>query len=292
MTAVAIVNHGLLHAVSAVDGPHLEPPAALSFPPFRLDFVEERLWKDGRELHLRRKPFAILRYLALHPRRLVTHSELTEGVWGKVATSESLLRTHVHRLRQSLAEPVIETVLGRGYRFVAKVTDLEGKARVNSDEGAPGRAHILTPHVTPRIDPGGAGPIEFARVGDTAREDATCRARAEADVAHATVRQLAELLAASSGNATVFVIVREPRDTARLSLSNMDDTRGLRDAISACPSYESLVTLWAGELVESEGQAIEEHLFQCESCAAKTQRLDKIVGAAREGSPIVRSVRH
>ena len=36
----------------------------LSFPPFRLDPDDERLWRDGREIRLRRKPFAILRYLA------------------------------------------------------------------------------------------------------------------------------------------------------------------------------------------------------------------------------------
>jgi len=48
----------------------------LSFPPFRLDVADERLWKDGTEIKLRRKPFAILKYLATHPRRLVTQEEL------------------------------------------------------------------------------------------------------------------------------------------------------------------------------------------------------------------------
>src|SRR5262245_36625407 len=41
--------------------------AVLSFPPFQLDPADERLWRDGRELRLRRKPFAILRYLAENP---------------------------------------------------------------------------------------------------------------------------------------------------------------------------------------------------------------------------------
>jgi hypothetical protein len=35
----------------------------LSFTPFRLDLASERLWKNGEELRLRRKPFAILRHL-------------------------------------------------------------------------------------------------------------------------------------------------------------------------------------------------------------------------------------
>src|SRR6202022_4338315 len=93
----------------------------LSFPPFQLDLGDERLWRDGKELRLRRKPFAILRHLVLHPHRLVTHDEVVEAVWGRVAMSESLLRTHVHDLRQVLGEGIIETVVGRGYRFVAEL---------------------------------------------------------------------------------------------------------------------------------------------------------------------------
>src|ERR1700738_4295822 len=68
----------------------------LSFPPFQLDLGDERLLRDGKELRLRRKPFAILRHLVLHPHRVVTHDEVVEAVWGRVAMSESLLRTHVH----------------------------------------------------------------------------------------------------------------------------------------------------------------------------------------------------
>src|SRR3954466_7000330 len=72
----------------------------LSFPPFRLDLRDERLWKDDKVLSLRRKPFAILKHLVERPQRLVTHNELVEAVWGKVVISESLLRTHVRDLRQ------------------------------------------------------------------------------------------------------------------------------------------------------------------------------------------------
>src|SRR5712671_6320972 len=93
----------------------------LSFSPFQLDVVDERLSKDGVELKLRRKPFAILKYLAMNPKRLVTQDELIEAVWGKVVMSESLLRTHVRDVRSVLGDDVIDTVTGRGYRFVAEV---------------------------------------------------------------------------------------------------------------------------------------------------------------------------
>jgi DNA-binding winged helix-turn-helix (wHTH) protein len=93
----------------------------LSFPPFRLDLESERLWKHDEELRLRRKPFAILRYLVQNPQRLVTHADIIQAVWGKIAMSESLLRTHVRDLRQVLGEGIVETVVGRGYRFVAEL---------------------------------------------------------------------------------------------------------------------------------------------------------------------------
>jgi DNA-binding winged helix-turn-helix (wHTH) protein len=98
------------------------PPADVRlFPPFRLDVRDERLWKGKEEQKLRRKPFAILRYLTQHPLRLVTQEELVGAVWGRVAMSESLLRTHVAELRRVLGEDIIETVVGRGYRFLREV---------------------------------------------------------------------------------------------------------------------------------------------------------------------------
>lgn len=93
----------------------------LSFATFRLDLDSERLWKHDREVHLRRKPFAILRFLVRNPGRLVTHAEVVDAVWGKVAMSEGLLRTHVFDLRSVLGEGVVETVVGRGYRFAAEI---------------------------------------------------------------------------------------------------------------------------------------------------------------------------
>jgi DNA-binding winged helix-turn-helix (wHTH) protein len=87
----------------------------------QLDLREERIFKEGRELRLRSKPFSILRYLAGHPHRLVSRDELVEAVWGRVAMSESVLRTHLWELRRILGANIIETVAGRGYRFVADV---------------------------------------------------------------------------------------------------------------------------------------------------------------------------
>lgn len=89
-----------------------------------MDLTDERIWKGTELVSLRRKPFAILRHLVTHPARLVTHEELLAAVWGGAVVSESALRSHLHELRRVLGDGVIETVVGRGYRFVATlVTD-------------------------------------------------------------------------------------------------------------------------------------------------------------------------
>jgi DNA-binding winged helix-turn-helix (wHTH) protein/tetratricopeptide (TPR) repeat protein len=98
------------------------PPDVRVFGAFRFDVRDERLFRGRTEVDLRRKPFVILRYLTAHPQRLVTQPELVEAVWGKnVVISESLLRTHVSDVRRALGEGLLETVVGRGYRFLLPV---------------------------------------------------------------------------------------------------------------------------------------------------------------------------
>jgi len=100
--------------------------SAIVFPPFRLDASNQQLWEGSRELPLRPKPFAVLNYLATHPRRLVTRSELVKAVWPDSHVGEGVLRGYIRDLRMVLGDDAeaprfIETVARRGYRFVAKV---------------------------------------------------------------------------------------------------------------------------------------------------------------------------
>ena len=44
----------------------------LFFSPFRLDLVNEQLWRGTQLLPVRPKTLAVLRYLVEHPGRLVT----------------------------------------------------------------------------------------------------------------------------------------------------------------------------------------------------------------------------
>jgi DNA-binding winged helix-turn-helix (wHTH) protein len=97
------------------------------FPPFRLDLLSEKLWRGMDVIPLRPKTFAILRYLAEHPERLVSKAELLQAIWGETHVSEEGLRDYIREIRKALSDSAesprfVETALGRGYRFIAPLT--------------------------------------------------------------------------------------------------------------------------------------------------------------------------
>lgn len=99
-------------------------PDLLLFPPFRLDALNERLWRESERVRLRPKAFAVLRYLVEHAGELVSRQELLRVVWPNTHVSEGVLRWYLHELREALGDEAeeprfIETVAGRGYRFLA-----------------------------------------------------------------------------------------------------------------------------------------------------------------------------
>lgn len=94
--------------------------------PIRLDTRDERLWRNGQEVRLGGKALALLRALMERPQTLVTKDELFDSVWPGLAVSESVLTTAVKEIRQAIGDDarrpqIIQTVYGRGYRFLPDV---------------------------------------------------------------------------------------------------------------------------------------------------------------------------
>ncbi len=121
------------------------------FPPFRLDSKNEQLWCENKEVRLRRKTFAVLRHLAEHPGELVTKAALLDAIWPDVSVSDSMPAHSVRELRKVLGDTAhtprfIETVQGRGYRFIADVK-LEPVQR-STPLAAPQPSFAAQPHQT------------------------------------------------------------------------------------------------------------------------------------------------
>jgi DNA-binding winged helix-turn-helix (wHTH) protein/predicted ATPase len=115
----------------------------LLFEPFRLDLADERLWCGEDAIRLTNKAFAVLRTLVEHPGQLVTKDALLDTVWADTVVSEAALSVCIRELRQALGDDArapqfIETVRGRGYRFVAPVTIVE-RSPAAPQAGAPPR---------------------------------------------------------------------------------------------------------------------------------------------------------
>ena len=130
------------------------------FPPFRLDRANQCVWQstpDGGQcrLNLRPRAYDMLQYLVDNAGRLVTHDEFLDALWQNVMVQPEVLKGHMLSIRAALGDDpanprFIETLRGRGYRFIAPLqartpanaTDDAGKPADGTFVGQIGRAHV------------------------------------------------------------------------------------------------------------------------------------------------------
>lgn len=88
-----------------------------------IDFAKPQLTREGRNAHLTRTEWELLRTLARNRGRTLTHRQLFAAVWAKpYGDAQQYLRVHIRSLRRKLeSDPVrprlIITEPGVGYRF-------------------------------------------------------------------------------------------------------------------------------------------------------------------------------
>jgi TolB-like protein len=109
------------------------------FPPFRLDDLDQCLWRGQERVTLTPKAFSILCYLVERGGRLVTQNELLETLWPDTFVQPEVLKSHILNIRNALGDDArnpsfIETEQRRGYRFIAAVQ--ENAAREPKRNGA------------------------------------------------------------------------------------------------------------------------------------------------------------
>ncbi len=114
------------------------------FGEYRLDPAEHQLLRYGKVIPLTPKAFETLRLLVENGGHLLEKDRLMEMLWADAFVEEGNLADNISKIRQALgdsrkAPKFIETVSGRGYRFIAKVEKVEGApvrevAAVDTDE--------------------------------------------------------------------------------------------------------------------------------------------------------------
>jgi DNA-binding winged helix-turn-helix (wHTH) protein len=94
-----------------------------SFQPFRLDEVNQCLWRGNTRISLMPKPFAVLRYLVDNTGRLVSHEELLNAVWPDTYVQPEVLRRYILEIRRVLGDEAadshfVETLPKKGCQFI------------------------------------------------------------------------------------------------------------------------------------------------------------------------------
>lgn len=95
-------------------------PTALRAGALELDALRHRVTRDGQELTLTSREYALLEFLLRHKNEVVTRTMLAEHVWGQdFDPLSNVINVYIARLRQKLGEqgtPVLlHTIPDRGY---------------------------------------------------------------------------------------------------------------------------------------------------------------------------------
>ncbi|WP_419909522.1 winged helix-turn-helix domain-containing protein [Hoeflea sp.] len=100
-----------------------------AFATFEVDTAKFELRKSGRTISVEPQVFAVIRLLIENRDRMVSKTELVDAVWDGRAVSESAISSRIRSARNAIeddgkAQRVIQTVHGRGFRFLASVEEL------------------------------------------------------------------------------------------------------------------------------------------------------------------------
>ena len=100
------------------------------FGSYRADPLTRRLYGDGEQLALTPKAFETLLVLIAKRGEVVLKNDLIDAVWAETAVEENNLTQQIAALRRTFGERAgdhrfIVTVPGKGYSFVAPVSEVE-----------------------------------------------------------------------------------------------------------------------------------------------------------------------
>jgi DNA-binding response OmpR family regulator len=98
--------------------------ATLQVADLELDTLTHKAQRDGREIELTAKEYAVLEVLMRHPEQVLSRDTIIEHAWSYDAYHESnIVDVYIRNLRRKIDDPfeadLIQTVRGAGYRLSA-----------------------------------------------------------------------------------------------------------------------------------------------------------------------------
>ncbi len=93
-------------------------PAVLTAGALALDPGRRTVHRDGEQVALTTREFALLEYLMRRPGQVIGKVELRDHVWDAAGDDLNVVEVYVGYLRRKLGAAAVETVRGAGYRVV------------------------------------------------------------------------------------------------------------------------------------------------------------------------------
>lgn len=107
----------------------------IRFDDFQLDFARFQLCRQGKPVRLEGLPLQLLMFMVENRGQLVTREQIASALWSKdvFVDIDQGINTAIRKIRRALGDDAdephyLQTVVGRGYRFVAPIAGEDGAA--------------------------------------------------------------------------------------------------------------------------------------------------------------------
>jgi len=121
------------------------PDKKIRFDDFELDYGRFQLCRLGKPIRLEGLPLQLIMFLVEQRGQLVTREQISGELWSKdvFVDVEQGINTAIRKIRRALGDDAdepkyLQTVVGRGYRFVAPTAEEDASAQ------APAEGFVVT----------------------------------------------------------------------------------------------------------------------------------------------------
>jgi two-component system copper resistance phosphate regulon response regulator CusR len=98
----------------------------ISVGDLQMNLLSREVMRAGQRISLSNREFALLEYLLTHANQIVTKTQILDKIWDiNFDPGSNIVEVHMYQLRKKIdkdmLEPLIQTVIGRGYLLKGEV---------------------------------------------------------------------------------------------------------------------------------------------------------------------------